>query len=385
MKRKVFCAALGIVFAAAFAFFVSSVQAEKITLPTAFPLTHSQTTVAEDGIQDGPYVFWNGERVHALYICQGQKVEQTFDARDSIQIPGFCNDSPLILTLTEAPPLPEPDTFDAASKICAVSDIHGNFKQMIRLLQENGIINDRNRWKWSDGHLIIVGDVFDRGEEVTEALWFIHQLEKEAHRERGRVTFVLGNHEIMVLKGDLRYVHPKYQAVSRKLKIKIPDLYGPESELGRWLRSKNVMVKINDILFVHGGISSELTSRAYSLHSINEMIRNSLDARDYTVQFNEELNLLYGNKGPLWYRGLVTESQGIPLAGEEEVNRFLAFYKANAVITGHTIVPTITPSFGGRVYAIETGICEGSEGEVLVWEKGQFYRGDVHGRREKLK
>ncbi len=109
------------------------------------------------------------------------------------------------------------------------------------------------------------------------------------------VHFVLGNHEMMVLRGDLRYVHEKYNLVAKKFKIKISDLYGPETELGRWLRSKNVMIRINDILFVHGGVSMALSETGYSMQRINKMVRDGIDLRDYEIRFNEDLQLLFGS------------------------------------------------------------------------------------------
>ena len=62
----------------------------------------------------------------------------------------------------------------------------------------------------------------------------------------------------MVLNGDLRYLHPKYVLAEKLLKQPFESLFGEDAVLGRWLRSKSVLVKINNMLFAHGGFHPEL-------------------------------------------------------------------------------------------------------------------------------
>ena len=336
-------------------------------------------------VQDGPYVFWIGNRVFIQYVCDDQKISSQYEIKDSMEIADSCGNSSNTYLISANPPLPEPDNFTGVSKIIAIGDIHGSFDKLISLLVEFEIIDSNLHWNWGDGHLVIPGDIFDREAGVNEALWFVHQLEKEAKQNGGRVHFLLGNHEVMVLRGDIRYVNEKYtQVVSQKLKIKVSDLYGPDSELGRWLRTKNVVEKINDIIFVHGGISPELPKRGYTIQMVNERIRDSLDVRDYTIQLEEELQFLYGYKGPLWYRGLIMDWKGIPMADKGQVKAVLNHYDASAIVVGHTIMDRITGLYGGLVYAIDTGIYKGSQGEALLWENGLFYRMNVSGEKELL-
>lgn len=346
----------------------------------------SQGQVKEDSakIYDGPYIFWKGNRATVQYVWEGKKQTQVYDVQDSVRIPWRFGDSEKPISIAVASPMLVPETFSGVTKICAISDIHGQFDKMTKLLKAIGIIDDRLQWNWGNGHLVVTGDMFDRGAKVTEILWFIHELEKEAQTKGGRIHYLLGNHDIMVMRGDIRYVNKKYESVSKELKISIRDLYGPETEFGRWLRSKNVIVKINDILFVHAGVSPEVCKRGYTVQMINEKIRNSIDARDYTIQFDDDLKMLYGYEGPIWYRGYIMDWQGIPKATEEQVKSILDFYSARAVAVGHTIVEKLTPLHRNRVFAIETGMSGNSEGEALLWENGLFYRLNALGHRETL-
>lgn len=336
-------------------------------------------------VQDGPYVFWMDNRVFVQYVCNDEKISYQYEIKDSMEIADSCENSSSTYLITANSPLPEPDNFIGASKIIAIGDIHGCFDKLTSLLVEFEIIDDDLHWNWGDGHLVITGDIFDREAGVNEALWFIHQLEKEAKQNGGWVHFLLGNHEVMVLKGDNRYVNEKYtEVVSRKLKIKVSDLYGPDSELGRWLRTKNVIEKINDIIFVHAGIAPELPKRGFTIQMVNERIRSSLDVPDYTIQLEEELQFLYGYMGPLWYRGLIMDWKEIPMADKGQVEAVLNYYDASVIVVGHTIMDRITGLYDGLVYAIDTGIYKGSEGEVLLWENGLFYRMSVSGGKELL-
>jgi len=386
MKRRPSFAAQILIFCLGLIWIIGSANAQKSEATKTVHQNTYQEKSDSAHLQDGPYVFWDGNRAIVQYICNGQKITRTWNVTNSIKIGSSCEDSSVTYEISADPPLPEADTFVGASRICAVGDIHGQFGQAITLLKGNKIIDDHLHWIWGDGHLVIIGDIFDRGDKVTEALWFVHQLEKEAQKKGGRVHYILGNHEVMVLRGDLRYTNKKYtQGTSRILKIRVWDLYGPETELGRWLRSKNVAVKVNRILFVHGGLSPDLQTRGYTIQMLNKAIRNSLDARDYTIRFDEELDFLYGYRGPFWYRGYIQDWYDIPMASEEQVKSLLAFYDADIVVVGHTIVEDITGYYGNRIFDIDTGIYRGSEGKVLMWENGVLYKADVNGKREILK
>ncbi|REP65040.1 metallophosphoesterase, partial [Mycobacterium tuberculosis] len=77
-------------------------------------------------------------------------------------------------------------------------------------------------------------------------------LQQQAAAAGGAVHFVLGNHETMVLYNDLRYVNPKYLKSAQLLGRSYPALYGPDSTIGQWLRTRPVLLRIGDTLFLHG-------------------------------------------------------------------------------------------------------------------------------------
>ena len=127
---------------------------------------------------------------------------------------------------------------------------------------------------------MITGDIFDRGPDVLPALWLLHRLEKEAKEAGGGVHLLLGNHEVMVLNGDLRYLHPKYHKVSEVFEKNYEDLFSDQSVLGQWLRSRPVLIKINDAIFAHGGFHPHLAEQNLTLQHINQTFKSALVASE---------------------------------------------------------------------------------------------------------
>ena len=150
------------------------------------------------------------------------------------------------------------------------------------------------------------------------------ELERQAKKHKGRVVALLGNHEVMNILGDLRYVSSQeYQAfateqseqvrqkayqkyrkflAARNRRRHLPavpddeasrrkwmqgrplgffghrDAYGPKGLYGRWLRKHNVVAQVGDGIFLHGGLNPKLRFR--SLKALNNEIRFELASFD---------------------------------------------------------------------------------------------------------
>ena len=272
----------------------------------------------------------------------------------------------------------EPTEYEKPGKILAISDIEGNFQSFCRLLIKNNVIDKYFNWKYGDGHLVIVGDCFDRGEQVTECLWLIYMLEEKAKRKGGKVHFILGNHEIMNFNGDWRYVHPKYAEQARSKKSHTA-IYGGNSELWRWLRTKNIVERIGDVLFVHGGIAEQLLQLKIPLDVINTSVRPFYTrAND---QFTDPLLSLVFNSdnSPFWYRGYYQQETDKKL-----IDATIQLYEVNTIVTGHTVVDSIVSYYDGKVINIDTDHASGNSQALLI-RRDRFYRVDSTGKRQRIK
>lgn len=355
----------------------------KLVLTLALlPLATSAREVpapAEHVEADGPYVFRNGDALLARWICN-----DTVYARKLLPepapalLPPLCGYRHAIELMPAASA--SVSTLPAARRIVALSDIHGQYDLLVTLLRAHKVIDGQDRWTMGSDTLVIAGDVFDRGPKVTEAFWLLYGLQQQAAAAGGAVHFILGNHETMVLYEDLRYVNPKYLRSAQLLGRSYPQLYGADSVIGRWLRTRPVLLRIGDTLFLHGGISPEAVQLALEPEATNAAYQASLGRVKAEVKADPRTAPLYdGKTSPIWYRGYFDGRLDTP--GVQAVLDQLGLRR---IVVGHTSMPHVSSFHDGRVIAIDSSIKEGRNGELLFIEDGRVSRGLLDGTRVPL-
>ncbi len=252
------------------------------------------------------------------------------------------------------------DTWSGVQRIVAVGDVHGDYEQFVRTLRAAGIIDPQNQWAGGETHLVQTGDIPDRGPDSRKTMDLLMRLEKQAKRAKGFVHALIGNHEAMNLYGDLRYVHPgEYEAFRQPDSGEVRNAhyppgyaehrlqFAPDGKYGRWVGQHNAIVKINAILFLHGGIGPDYVP--LTVPEINDRVRGEL------ADFNKlRGGLVMDAQGPLWYRGLAqneTESEG------SHLRALLERHGAKRIVMGHTsVAKAVMPRFGGRAIFIDVGM-----------------------------
>ncbi|MDM8160819.1 metallophosphoesterase [Labilibaculum sp. K2S] len=342
-----------------------------------------------DDYADGPHFFWLDDKTVKSWYINHEKEGNTIDIRekkikikgDSVLVKGQKGDRNEYWLRKGKYPIQSAE-YSGVTKLLAIGDVHGEYDVLVELLRNIGVVNENLDWDWGDGHLVFVGDIFDRGDKVTESLYLIKKLQRQANENKGKLHLLLGNHEVMVLMNDSRYVAPKYKNMCQRLMFNYPRFFRVDTELGKWLRSLNSVVKINDLLFVHGGLSPDLVDRGLSLEQINNDIRNSLSA-DNKMTHEELMRSIYFPENPLWYRGYLMKSRSYSIITNEELNKVLSYYDVNRIFFGHTEVESIRFLHEGKVVAINVpmGYSE-IEPQVVLIEDGKYYRCFSDGRRE---
>jgi hypothetical protein len=296
--------------------------------------------------------------------------------------------------------------WEGVERIVAIGDLHGDYDNYMATLKAAGLIDKKGKWSGGKTHLVQTGDIPDRGPDTGKIIEHITKLAKQAEKKGGQVHSLIGNHEAMNVYGDLRYVSAgEYEAFvtrnSAKLRDRVFELqlqqveasdpeaiaalpenfredwnlkhplgwvehrqawdpaWNPEGEYANWVFDKKVAVRINDNLFLHGGISSFYCQN--SLDSITEQVVGKL--RHYDPQNS---GILEDEYGPLWYRGLSGVEPG---ALDETVDAILAQHNAGHIVVGHT--PTsgvIWPRYDAKVVMIDTGIASAYGGHVAYLE-----------------
>lgn len=333
---------------------------------------------------DGPHVFWSNDRTAIVfYYCDDSVLSRTLAVSDTLRFTGFCNDDAVEYTVPVKVDGAAPGEVTGVERFFAVSDVHGDFEHLSEILLNAGTVDSSLNWNWGKGHLIFNGDVFDRGPAVTECLWLIYRLEQQAARAGGAVHFLLGNHELMVLRGDLRYIHERYTGgIAKRNRFTYDGLFGPDMALGRWLRTKRTVLRVNRTLFVHGGVATESVRSEHSLSAINNLVRRGLDYTTPQLHFDTLVKHAYGSFGPLWYRGYTRELDNrYPALSSPGIDSILVHFDADQVVVGHSEQDSLAIHHDGKVIAIDVDVESLGGQQALLWEGGRFYRVDRHGVR----
>jgi hypothetical protein len=349
----------------------------------------SAVNAGADSLNDGPHVYWlTSSDAIAFYLCNGSVEAKQYKVNGTLSFNGFCADSATEYVMSARDPKVEPHTYKNVSKMFAISDLEGQYDDVVDLLQAAGVIDRELNWSWGEGHLVVVGDIFDRGRKVTETLWLFHRLEQQARGSKGRVHVLLGNHEMMMFHNDVRYVDSIYtEGIVKTLRISYADLFGPDMELGRWLRSKHTVIKLNDVLFAHGGLPPKAAERDVSLKEINKFTRETIDSRSYERVFIDELRKHYGHtdESLFWYRGYHRAEEGrYPQVTTGQLDSILDTYDVKTIVVGHTGVSRIESLYEGRVIGIDVPLKDLGSFQGFLWEDGEMFRVLGDGTKEAL-
>ena len=195
---------------------------------------------------DGPHVLYRGNKILVKYVFRRDtgviaKTLQYSDKKDislTCQVPGTGDSFSFLLRDNFQE---ESTTYPTPERLLALSDIEGDFLGLKTMLIGAKVMDEKFNWTFGNGHLVLLGDYFDRGLNVTECLWLLYKLEAEADLAGGKVHFILGNHEVLNLQGNSSYVRRKYLENADLMEEEYKRLFDHNSELGRWLRTKNVV------------------------------------------------------------------------------------------------------------------------------------------------
>lgn len=351
---------------------------------------------------DGPYIFDDFQfSVTDKNLLASKKI-----ARDKpIKVFVNNNDKDQFKVVLKKIHQQEIDSFRMPNKLIAISDIEGNFDALHSFLLNNKVIDKNYNWIFGEGHLVLNGDFFDRGENVTEVLWLIYMLEDKAEKQGGKVHFINGNHEIMNLYGSTSDADRKYIEVAKQISNKnnwdeaMKFLYSEKSELGKWLRTKNVIEKIGKYIFVHAGLNKNHVEASLNIPEINKIARKNYGKNSFERSLSEKEKLiLYPQNSPYWIRNLsmsFTYKIMFFLNGtsshkttEIELDEVLRFYDAEKIVIGHSVVDNVFSDYNGKVIKIDVkhGLNKNSpKTQGLFIENGIEYKVNGLGEKEILK
>jgi hypothetical protein len=141
------------------------------------------------------------------------------------------------------------------------------------------------------------------------------------------------------------------------------------------------LVKVNNMLFAHGGFHPNLATEKRSIIEINKAFKSSLVKSELVTTREGWAKFLHSSNGPIWYRGYFAEERGKDNgATATEIELLLAHFNVKHLIVGHTSQKQIETRYQGRVIAIDSSIKRGSYGEILFIENEKMWRGSLSGK-----
>lgn len=211
------------------------------------------------------------------------------------------------------PPTPPYKThYPTQRRLIAIGDLHGDLEKTKQAFTMAGLIDASDRWIGGSSTVVQIGDVLDRGDDELKILYLLEKWKRQASKTGGNLITMNGNHEIMNVECDFRYVtknalkefqnwaywysigsqiktlclgldNPRniYDGIPLLFRNVPPELHHairariaalrPQGPVAKRFLSKNVTVLvIGDSVFVHGGLLKQHVD--YGLERINKEV-----------------------------------------------------------------------------------------------------------------
>jgi Icc-related predicted phosphoesterase len=242
----------------------------------------------------------------------------------------------------------------AAGRVVAIGDLHGDLDVTRRALRLAGAIDADDHWIGGPLTVVQTGDVIDRGDDDRAVLDLLERLRADAARAGGALIALCGNHEIMNVSGDLRYVSAKSAAAFGDR----AQAFAPGAPYARLLANWPVIAKVADSVFVHGGVLPQHVR--YGIDAINR------EAAAWMRAERAVPSILMREDAPVWTRLYSNDPDDAACAQLASVLRELG---AARMIVGHTPQPRgISAACGEKVWRIDTGMSHVFGGALQVLE-----------------
>jgi len=280
-------------------------------------------------------------------------------------------------TAPAAPPppvqLPARLTRPAPERLVAIADLHGDLEAVQKAFRLAGAVDARDTW--IGGKLVVVqtGDVVDRGDDDKRILDWLDRVQAEAKAAGGELILLLGNHELMNVQGDFRYVTPGgFSAFGGGGPVATPAAAeGPEHARGRAaafapggtyakkLAAEHlVFVRVGRSVFIHGGILPKYVS---------SLVESDQGVHDWLLgQSKKPPASVLDEDGLVWARDYSDKPKPVDCKHLDEV---LARLDADRLVMGHTVQQAgINDACGGKAWRIDVGMSRYYKGPVQVLE-----------------
>jgi hypothetical protein len=256
----------------------------------------------------------------------------------------------------------------------------GDFAAFRHLLKRVKMINNKYRWIFGDGHLVVFGDRMAGRTPVSEYLWFLYSLDQQARLAGGRLHYIPGIGDFSALGGHWRFDHPSY-AGNMGGNAAVNALYDGNNTLWHWLYSRNIVEKVGRILLIQGGILPQFGNLELSLATINQYARLFYSGTLPPAALPDWDHLFSGNYNPLTYNGFWNGE-----VSEEQLKDIRKKYGVDLIVTHLPNVSQESPLLKHLVNLPYNDLAEGSlEGLIIRPKHLRIYTIGLEGSRRQLR
>lgn len=257
-----------------------------------------------------------------------------------------------------------PTIIGKKERIIAIGDIHGDFKLLKECLRLCDVIDNNNNWIGGKTIVVQVGDQVDRcrfrkgieeckdnitkDDENSDVLIieFMNNLAIEAKKHGGNIISIIGNHELMNVMGDMRYVSKAGIDGFGGLNNRI-ELFKPGNKYGKLIGCTRMpCVIIGSFLFSHAGIIDQFAEEL-NIKNENDLININLTVRQWLIgllNVDDYLvkDILENTNSMFWNRILGTMPNNIDSKHElckQSIGKSLQIFNLKGMVIGHTVQP----------------------------------------------
>lgn len=276
-------------------------------------------------------------------------------------------------------------------RVVAIGDVHGDIVGLASILYELGLIGKSGSWEGGGTHVVLNGDLVG-GRNARLLLSMILRLEREAAPAGGALHCLLGNHDIRVF--FKRYQSREGKTLFKKYPVRnarkrtVKDAFSRDTELARWTRERNTVIRIGDTLFTHAGLNN--WALRHHVKRINATVRAWIrywqgvgeppDPRTEWAALGPESDWSAPSTGPLWTRSFKVPERSSPIDDDdptppttEELERLLRKYHVRRMVIAHNPNPGSEillehPTYGKHVVMIDTRLSDRKKGRLSCIE-----------------
>jgi len=276
-----------------------------------------------------------------------------------------------------------PSVLPPVERIIVIGDLHGDWDMTIKSLKIAKLIDVNLKWIGGETVVVQLGDQIDRCrfsgipcnlKEATKydeasdmkILNYFSNLHSQAQKVGGAVYSIIGNHELMNVNGDMRYVSYENVKEFDDYKKSNNEIIKDGMEARKWAFApgnpiadflgctRQLSLIIGSNLFVHAGVLPKIAQK-YGIEDMNQIMALYLWDKLKNPSDYQEL-LESADFSPLWNRIFAAPSQSNQSC-DHLMNPLKDVYKVDRIFVGHTpqMKDGISNTCNGRIWLTDYG------------------------------